>query len=144
MKTYLKTVSMALASILVATTAFAADEKTHRLDDAWKSALLGEEPILAPQQFAKLNNLAFQAAAVRVCDGFELDQAKFTAALEDATAAAKDDLTPEALDTRQAFILIEFGMRYGLFIAEGEAQDKSFCTNATELKAKADIPNVWE
>lgn len=144
MQTYLKTVSMALASILVTTTAFSADEKTHRLDDAWKSALLGEEPILAPQQFAKLNNLAFQAAAVRVCDGFELDQAKFTAALEDATAAAKDDLTPEALDTRQAFILIEFGMRYGLFIAEGEAQDKSFCTNATELKAKADIPNVWE
>jgi hypothetical protein len=144
MKTYLKTVSMALTVVLLATPAFSADEKTHRLDDAWKSALLGEEPVLSPQQFAKLNNLAFQAAAARVCDGLELDQGKFIAALEDATAAAKDDLTPEALDTRQSFILIEFGTRYGLLIAEGEAQDESFCRNAAELKDKADIPNVWE
>lgn len=144
MNTYLNTVSIALAALLLTSPAISADEKTHRLDNAWKSALLGEEPILAPQQFAKLNNLAFQAAAVRVCDGFELDQAKFTTALEEATAASKDDLTPEALDMRQAFILIEFGTRYGLFIAEGEAEDKSFCKNAAELKTKADIPNVWE
>lgn len=136
--------SLALAVALSTTSVSSADEKPHRLDDAWTSALLGQEPVLSPQQFAKLNNLAFQAAAVRVCEGFELDQNKFTAALDEATAPAKEDLAPETLDARQAFILIEFGTRYGLFLAEGEAKDESFCKNAKELKGKTDIPNVWE
>jgi hypothetical protein len=134
----------AMAVSVFLTSAVAADDAPHRLGDAWKSALLGAEPVLTPQQFAKLNNLAYQSAAIRVCDGFEINAAKFNAAIADATAPAKSDLTDEEFQAHQAFVLIEFGMRYGLFLAEGEADDKSFCANAAELKTKSDIPNIWE
>jgi hypothetical protein len=136
----------AIASTLVLSmgSAISAEEKTQRLNDAWASALIGDEPVLSAKQTAKLNNLAFQAAATRVCEGFELSQDKFIAALEDATASDKTDLSDDAIAMRQSFILVDFGMRYGLLLAEGEAQDESFCKNAAELKTKADIPNVWE
>ena len=38
---------------------------------------IGQEPILTDKQFAMLNNLAFQAAVTKICDGYELDQNKF-------------------------------------------------------------------
>jgi hypothetical protein len=134
----------AMAASVFLIPAVAADETPQRLGDAWKSALLGAEPVLTPQQFAKLNNLAYQSAAVRVCEGFEINAEKFNAAIADATAPAKDDLSDEEFQVHQSFVLIEFGMRYGLFLAEGKAQDKSFCANAAELKTKTEIPNIWE
>ena len=98
--------------------------------------------VIAPQQFAKLNNLAFQAAATRVCKGFELDEAKFTDALGEA-AVPRDGLSPEEIAIQQDFVLVEFGMRYGLLIAEGKTANQSFCANADALRT-SDVPNVWE
>lgn len=143
MNTLLKSAAVFCALAFSVSSAQAADEKTDRLAEAWKSALAAEEPVLSAQQIAKVNNLAFQAAATRVCDGFELSHDKFVAALEDATQSEKTNLSDDAIAVRQSFILVDFGMRYGLFIAEGEGQDKSFCGNAAELK-KSDVPNVWE
>ncbi len=138
------TLACAVAAMLVlAAPALAEDAPPQRLTEAWKSALAGGEPVVSPQQYAKLNNLAFQAAAARVCEGFELDEAKFTAALADATAP-KADLSPEDTALQQDFVLVEFGMRYGMLIAEGEAQEKSFCDNAAALKKQTEVPVVWE
>jgi hypothetical protein len=137
--------SAALAiSLLMPSVVSAEEASTHRLGSAWQSALAGSEPVLTPQQFAKLNNLAYQSAATRVCDGFEIDQAKFTTALADATAPGKSGLSDDETRLHQTFVLIEFGARYGLFLAEGNAQKQSFCASAVELKGKADIPLVWE
>jgi hypothetical protein len=56
-----------------------------RMDDAWTDLTVDQEPILTDLQFAKLNNLAFQAAVTKICDGYELDQTKFADGVADAT-----------------------------------------------------------
>jgi hypothetical protein len=72
-------ICLAAAVVLVTsvtTLVFAEDQADdNRLDEAWKDAVGDQENILTEKQFAMLNNLAFQAAASKVCDGFELDQA---------------------------------------------------------------------
>ena len=75
-----------LAAVMVsgmATAAAIADD--NRLDEAWKDAIGDQEPVLTDQQFAKLNNLAFQAAVTKICDGYELDTTKFSQGFADAT-----------------------------------------------------------
>ena len=117
----------------------------HRLDEAWMDALEDEEGILTPKQFAMLNNLAYNAAVTRVCDGFELSQDKFSAGLSEAVTPAHEAALSEDDNKEWASsLLISLGMRYGLMIAEGNAQKESFCAAANELKASADVPNYWE
>ena len=55
-----------------------------RLDEAWKDAIGDQEGILTEKQFAMLNNIAFQAAVTKICDGYELDPSKFAKAINDA------------------------------------------------------------
>ena len=51
-------------------------------------SVVDQEPILTEAQFAKLNNLAFQAAVTKICDGYDLDQTKFAEGVSDATYPA--------------------------------------------------------
>lgn len=134
----------AMAACLFGTAAPAAEQKSHRLDGAWSGLVAGAEPVLTPQQTAKINNLAYQAAVTRICDGFELNEDRFMAALADATAKSDDKLPDEALVARHNFLLIDLGMRVGVFIAEGAANKDSFCSSASELKAQSELPPVWE
>ena len=62
-----------------------------RMDEAWADLVVDQEPILTDVQFAKLNNLAFQAAVTKICDGYQLDQMKFAEGVSDATSPAPDD-----------------------------------------------------
>ena len=62
-------------------TAPAPDADNDRADAAWTDFLETEGAILADAQFAALNNLAFQAAAVRVCDGHGLAKETFGKAI---------------------------------------------------------------
>ncbi len=62
----------------------------NRLDEAWKDAIGDQENILTEKQFAMLNNLAFQAAVTKVCEGFDLDQSKFAKAITDATTPSAE------------------------------------------------------
>jgi hypothetical protein len=83
-------ISFAAAAVLIAgvtVSALAEDqaEDDNRLDEAWKDAIGDQENILTDKQFAMLNNLAFQAAVTKACEGFELDQSKFAKAITDAT-----------------------------------------------------------
>jgi hypothetical protein len=135
-----------LASSLVAGSAtFAtAQDDDHRLDEAWKDAVGDQEPILSEEQFAMLNNLAYQAAVTKVCDGYELDNAKFSQAIAEATAPHEGDMTEDQMKQRDAAVLIRFGTSYGLLLAEGNAQPQSFCESAAELKADTEVPNQWK
>ncbi len=121
----------------------AAEKDDDRLDEAWKDALAGTEGVLTEKQFAMLNNLAYQSAATRVCDGLDLNPEKFAKEL-DAASATGAELTDEENTTRQTVILIELGVRTGLFLAEGNANKEAFCKNAADLKGKTDVPNVWD
>lgn len=123
----------------------AAQAETKRLHEAWEDALAGQEHVLTPQQFARLNNLAYQAAVVRVCDGFEIDAKKFREHLTEAAEPPHGgNLSDDEYKTHSTFVLIEFGTRYGLLIAEGNATKASFCEKAAALRKDADIGNVWE
>ena len=119
--------------------------RDQRLHEAWEDVLAGQEHVLTPQQFAKLNNLAYQAAVVRVCDGFEIDSTKFRAQLSEAAEPPhSDSLSEDEYKTHSSFVLIEFGSRYGLMIAEGNATKASFCDKASAFRKDADVQSIWE
>ena len=141
----LRLAAVCLSGVLLSQSAALGADDANRLHEAWEDALEGQEHVLTPQQFAKLNNLAYQAAVVRVCDGFEIDETKFRAQLSEAAEAPHDDtLSDDEHKAHTAFVLIEFGTRYGLLIAEGNAAKASFCERAATHRKDAEIQNVWE
>jgi hypothetical protein len=140
-----KTLLCLLLAATVATASVAAeDEPDDRLSEAWKDAVADQEPILTEKQFGLLNNLAFQAAASKVCDGFNLNQDKFSTAMTEAVTPAPEGLSEAEADHWEAAVLMRFGTSYGLLLAEGNDEPKDFCESAKELKADTEIPNVWE
>jgi hypothetical protein len=142
----LKTLLCLLACLAIGSAAYAADDAdNNRLDDAWEDAIGDQEPVLTDTQFALLNNLAFQAAVPKICDGFNIDQAKFADGMAAATSPAPNpDMSDEDAKAWEAAVLVRFGATYGLFLAEGNAKPEGFCTSAKELKADTDVPNVWQ
>jgi hypothetical protein len=139
-----KTLLCLLFAAVIATADVAAEEPDDRLSEAWKDAVGDQEPILTEKQFALLNNLAFQAAASKVCDGFNLNQDKFTTAMNEAVTPAPEGLSEAEADHWEAAVLMRFGTSYGLLLAEGNDEPKDFCESAKELKADTEIPHVWE
>jgi hypothetical protein len=143
--------TLAAAAVLAigfGTASFAAEAlpDDDRLDDAWADLSVDQEPILTGPQFAKLNNVAFQAAVTKVCDGYELDQAKFAEAVADATTPAPEATATDAklMMEWETAVYFRLGASYGLLLAEGNANADSFCESAAELKADSSVPNVWK
>lgn len=116
-----------------------------RMDEAWADLVVDQEPILTDVQFARLNNLAFQAAVTKICDGYQLDQAKFAEGVSDATNPAPTTATtPEDMKQWETAVYFRLGASYGLLLAEGNAHPEAFCVSAGELKADPEVPNVWQ
>jgi len=132
----------AVSGFIGAASAQEADD--DRLDNAWADVVVDQEPILTEAQFAKLNNLAFQAAATKICDGYDLDQNKFAEGLSDATYPAPDGLSEDEMKQWETAVYFRLGTTYGLFLAEGNAKPDDFCTSADDLKADSSVPNVWK
>lgn len=142
---FLKTLLCLAACLFIAMApATAADDDNDRLDDAWEDALGDNEPILTDKQFALLNNLAFQAAAAEICDGFTLDGDKFSAAITEATTPPPPDMSEEDAKHWEQAVLIRFGTSYGILLAEGNDEDDEFCESAKSLKSDSEVPNVWK
>ena len=91
-----------------------------------------------------MNNLAFQAAAAEICDGFKLDGDKFSTAIAEATTPPPPDMTAEDAKHWETAVLIRFGTSYGILLAEGNDEEDEFCESATALKADTETPNVWQ
>ncbi len=131
--------AFALASCLALTPAFAADVTPPTGSDpfgpAWDDLVETEGALLTTRQFAQLTNLAYQTAVVRVCDSHVLDQAKVASLLDDILTVTDRKLTEAQTDERTAAILMAFGARYGLFLAEAHTDTKTFCKTGEELKA---------
>jgi hypothetical protein len=137
-----KAILPALAAVLMLGGAARADDL--RLDDAWEDAVGDQENVLTEAQFATLNNLAFQAAVPKICDGYALDDAKFAQAMGEAVAPPSADLSPEQMKEWETAVLIRFGTTYGLFLAEGNAGREEFCASAAELRDNAEAPHYWK
>lgn len=115
------------------------------MDGAWADLVVDQEPILTDEQFAKINNLAYQAAVTKICDGYQLDQVKFAEGVSDATSPAPAGITTaEEMMQWQTAVFFRFGASYGLFLAEGNAQVNSFCKAADEFKTDTAVKNVWQ
>jgi hypothetical protein len=123
---------------------YAQSTDDNRLDDAWKAALEDQEGVLTPQQTAALNNIAYEAAVARVCEGFEIDRTKYANAVNEIVVPGSDKRSDAENLERQSSILISLGTAYGLFLAEGTAKKDDFCANAKELKADTQSTNLWE
>ncbi|GAA5544052.1 MULTISPECIES: hypothetical protein [Brucella/Ochrobactrum group] len=120
--------------------AMAEDAANNRLHAAWDALAKGEGEFLSTKQFASLNNLAYQAAIVRLCDGHELDHEAFRRKIEDVIKDTDKKLSDEQADLREAAVLVAFGARFGLFLAEGSDDSKpEFCASADEIKSSQDI-----
>ena len=118
-------------------------EDNNRLDEAWDDLLETEGNLLTTSQFAELTNLAYQTAAVRVCDSLSLDKDAIGKALDKLLAEPGKTLTTAQNDERTAAILIAFGARYGLFIAEGHTDKAAFCDGAAKLKGASESLPVF-
>lgn len=117
-----------------------------RMDEAWADLVVDQEPILTDLQFAKLNNLAFQAAVTKICDGYDLDQTKFSEGVAEATNPAPEATTtdPDLMKQWETAVYFRLGATYGLLLAEGNSHVDEFCASAAELKADPEVPNVWQ
>ncbi|MCX5493344.1 hypothetical protein OSH11_01360 [Kaistia dalseonensis] len=104
------------------------------LNGAWADLAETEGDLLSGAQFTQLTSLAYQTAVVRVCDSHTLDKDAVGKALDKLLTQAEQKLAPEQQDERTAAILIAFGARYGLFIAEAHLDKKAFCESAAKLK----------
>jgi hypothetical protein len=137
---------LAAAAVVTLGLAGAASADDLRMDDAWSDLVLDQEPILTDLQFAKLNNLAFQAAVTKICDGYELDQTKFADGVADATYPAPESTATDAdlMKQWETAVYFRLGASYGLLLAEGNAHTDKFCVSAAELKADPEVPNVWK
>lgn len=108
---------------------------------AWDDLAETEGTLLTPKQFVDLTNIAYQVAVVRVCDAHGLDSAKLATLLDDILTATDRKLTETQTDERTAAILMAFGARYGLFLAEAHTNVQTFCDSAAALKsAPGDVP----
>jgi len=117
--------------------------ESGRLSEAWHDAIGDQEPILTDKEFAVLNNLAFQAAVPKVCEGFDLDVPKFSQGIADATQPSNPSVTEDEHKHWETAVLIRFGVSYGLFLAEGNNKPDAFCASAKELKDDSNTPNYW-
>jgi hypothetical protein len=140
----LKVLALVLAGTLATGYATPASADDNRLDEAWKDAIGEQEPILTEQQFALLNNLAFQAAVTKICDGYQIDGDKFSKSFAEATEPPNPSMTPEDAGHWSTAVAVRFGTTYGLFLAEGNTKPEDFCASAKEFKDQTEIANVWQ
>jgi hypothetical protein len=136
--------TLAAAVVIVGGLSAPARADDDRLDEAWADAVGGQEPILTDKQFAMLNNLAFQAAVTKICDGYELDQDKFAAGISEATTPPPPNMSTDDAEQWKTAVLIRFGTAYGVLLSEGNADVDNFCKSAADLKGATDVPNVWQ
>lgn len=134
--------AVALALFLATGTASRADDD-NRLDGAWKAAMEDNEGLLTADQTAKVHVLAFESAVARLCDGFKLDEKKYSAGISQI-ATGGDKLTEEEQVQRLSAIMYVLGTANGIFLAEGASKKDEFCAQAVEQKAEKDSKHNWQ
>lgn len=126
---------LALALFAAAPDALA-ETDNHRLDDAWKAALMDQEGVITQQQHATINSIAYHSAAARLCDGIDLDTDKVATAMNAIAASADAALEDEHSLERLTHIVMTLGVAQGLFLAEGSLKKTEFCADAVSSKSE--------
>jgi hypothetical protein len=132
----LRNPSLVLVLCAMASPAALAETDNHRLDDAWKAALMDQEGVITQQQHATINSIAYHAAAARLCDGLDLDTDKVATAMNAIATPADAAMEDEHVLERLTHIVMTLGVAKGLFIAEGSLKKTEFCADAMSSKTE--------
>jgi hypothetical protein len=111
---------------------------------AWEDIEKTVDGTLAPRQHARLNDLAHAAAVDSLCEGFNLDEAKFIAEFEQLAPDEIDSMSAEEVDYFEQHLLVNYGLVTGLFMAEGALDQAGFCEAAEEHRNDPEVANLWQ
>ncbi|MGI9382181.1 MAG: hypothetical protein ACR2PO_03435, partial [Methyloligellaceae bacterium] len=120
------------------------DADLGRAGLAWENAIVLLDGVLGAKQRAGLNILAYHAAVAAICDGFKLDQTKFSGAFSKLEHAEDAKMSEAEKRYFERHLLVNYGMMVGTFIAEAGASTETFCAHAAEEKAEKDAVHYWE
>jgi hypothetical protein len=104
------------------------------------------ENALTPEQVTVLQLVAHQAAIAAACDGFNLDEAKFTKAFEKLAPADAAKLTDAQKAYHDKHLLVIYGVLLGGDLAAMSDDVSAACANAAEFKADPEMAEilVWQ
>lgn len=141
----MKKVQTLLAAVVVglSTQTYAADGegsfvRAHAMDMA--------DRLVSKQQFSQLSSIAHQAAIASVCDGFVLDEAKFSKQFEAVMVGDGEERTDEQKSYVQQHMLVVYGVLVGGSLAEIADDAGAACTAAETSKADTEFveASVWQ
>jgi hypothetical protein len=136
--------SMALALIVGGSSAVqAASPKT---DFVREQALALVEGSLTPDQFTKLQVIAYQSAIANVCEGFTIDEAKFNKAFEALAPVDAARMSDDQKAYHDKHILVIFGVLVGGEFNAISDDISAACEDAAKQKADPDMLTdlVWQ
>jgi hypothetical protein len=104
------------------------------------------EGTLNEAQVQVLKDVAHQKAVVLTCEGFAIDEARFTGVFETAypTDAEFNALDEAGQVQLRSVMMLVLGTFLGGDLAIASTDAEAWCASATAEKAQADAPNrVW-
>lgn len=134
------------AAAFLATAGIAAAETpdNHRIDEAWKAALVDQHGVLTEKQHGLINAIAYSAAAALLCEGLDIDADKVATATTSVLADGPKDLSEEDELARYTEIMIMLGTAKGILLAEGAMHKADFCADAAEAKTEKPAETFWK
>ena len=109
----------------------------EQLDPAWLQATRMLDGVLNPKQQSELNTLAYSAAVANLCEGFKLKREQFQKGFNYLAHEDLASMKPEETAYFERHLLFNYGVAVGLFMAEGAADQASFCKLATAHRGEA-------
>lgn len=103
------------------------------LPEAWSIINGLTEDQLGPKQTQLLDGVAFSLAQQAVCEDKPADHEQLAGDFDNLTRNLTADLTAEQAIYYQRHLLVNFGMRVGVLVAEGVRDRDVFCAPAPEF-----------
>lgn len=135
--------ALAAAMLFAAGLPAVAEGGSAHLEAAWAAAVGEIEGVIDAGELSTINQVAYQAAVARLCDGFDLDVEEIAAVTNTMLGGGPADLDATAQVARHTEILIALGTVHGLFLAEGSRHHDRFCAEATEARDAPGFDHHW-
>ena len=137
---------MSLALALAVAGSFAAQAASPKTGFVREQALAMVEGALTPDQFTKLQLIAYQSAIANVCEGINLDEAKFNKAFEALAPVDAAKMSAEQKAYHDKHILVIFGVLVGGELNAMATDVSAACEDAAQQKADPDLASelVWQ
>ncbi len=136
--------ALGLAAALFGSVAARADEPQSSFVRLHAIDML--ENALTPDQVTVLQLVAHQAAVAAACDGFNLDEAKFTKAFDKLAPADAAKMTDAQKAYHDKHLLVIYGVLLGGDLAAMSDDVGAACANAAEFRADPEMAEilVWQ